>query len=196
MGLRKDAEGFSKLTDDDIKNIENGIPNYKFTNRYSIKNRLYIVIWQIDYYRKGHSPNGHSLTQRLEFLRCAWEIVKDNPCIGVGTGDLNDKMQEYYKKIDTSLEWKFRRTPHNQYVTFIVRHGILGYSIIIVAMFFVFYKEKIIKNYFFIVYLIIILLSMINEDTLETQAGEILISFFGSIFLFSYKPEEQEKPEK
>lgn len=52
-GYRKDAEGLSKLTDQDIQNIENGIPNYLFAEKLSVASRIYQIIWEFDMYKKG-----------------------------------------------------------------------------------------------------------------------------------------------
>jgi len=89
-GFRKDSVGISKLTSEDIKNIENGIANYIYTNRYALYPKIYQTIWEIDVYRKGANPAGNSITQRWEFLKTAFSIIQNNFWFGTGTGDVQD----------------------------------------------------------------------------------------------------------
>ena len=53
------------------------------------------------------------------------------------------------------------------------------------------YKEEWFKNYLFTFSFFIAFLSMINEDTLETQAGATFFAYFYSLFLFAYKSKNQ-----
>ena len=41
------------------------------------------------------------------------------------------------------------------------------------------------KDYYYLVFIAIAMLSMINEDTLETQAGVTFFAFFNSFLLFA-----------
>jgi len=46
------------------------------------------------------------------------------------------------------------------------------------------------SDYFFLVFFIIVMLSMIPEDTIESQAGVTFFAFFYSLFLFGKKEED------
>lgn len=182
-GYRKDAEGVEMLTSKDINLIENGIASHIYKSKYSIYPRIYQIIWEIDVYVKGGNPSGHSVTQRLEYLKTAKAIIKDNFFIGVGTGDLQIAFDEYYEKLNSQLTEKWRLRAHNQFVSFFVAFGFIGFLWIIFAMFYPVYIERKFKDYFFIMFLIIAILSMFNEDTLETQAGVTFFMFFYTLFL-------------
>ncbi len=77
VGLTKDSAGMAELQEADIKYIENGITNRLFTQGRHIKSRLYEIIWQIDYYVNGGNPSGHSLTQRVEYLKKGWHLLEE-----------------------------------------------------------------------------------------------------------------------
>ncbi len=186
-GYRKDAEGVKKLTKKDINHIEDGYANYIYKNKISLSARIYKIIWQIDVQFKKGNPSGHSVTQRFEYLKASFGIIKDNFWFGIGTGDLKTAFAKQYNEMNSPLSKRWRLRAHNQLVTFFVTFGLIGFLIIIFAMFYpIFYEQKF-KDYFFMVFLIIILLSMLNEDTLETQAGVTFFSYFYSLFLFGVK---------
>lgn len=183
-GFRKDSAGFSKLLSKDIKNIEDGMANYIFENKYAIYPKIYDAIWQIDVYRKGSSPSGNSITSRVEFVKTALSIIKQNFWFGVGTGDVQDSFNVQYETNKSQLPYKNRLRAHNQYLTFFLTFGILGFILLFSCMFYPVFKYKALGNYLFNVFLLIALLSFLNEDTLETQIGVTFFSYFYSLFLF------------
>jgi len=190
LGYKKDAEGIKKLKKEDVRAIEDGYSNFIFKNKYSIYPLIYKIIWEIDIYNKTRDANAHTLTQRIEFLKTANYIIKDNFWFGVSTGDLQLKFNQYYNKLHSSLIKEYRLRAHNQFVTFFITFGIFGFIYILFALVYPIILEKKYNNYYFIVFLIIAILSMLNEDTIETQAGATFFAFFYCIFLFSEKPAE------
>lgn len=184
-GFRKDAEGVAKLSGDDIEAIESGIANHIFKDtRFGIYPRVYSIIWQIDQYKKGRNPSGHSVTQRYIYLKTAFEIIGDHFWTGTGTGDVRNAFNEAYDKSESQLSVKWRLRAHNQFVTFFISFGIIGFLWSIIAIFYPLWYEKKYKDYFFMVFFIIAILSTINEDTLETHAGVSFFAFFFAFFLF------------
>jgi hypothetical protein len=183
-GYRKDAGGVRQMNATDIQAVENGVANYIFLNKYSLYPRIYQVIWELDNYRHGSNPSGHSVALRLEYYNAAFDIIKHNLIIGVGTGDVQKEFNAYYDKSDTHLKEKSRRRAHNQFITLLITFGLLGFIISIFAMFYPIFKEDMWGDYLFLCFAIIGFLSMLNEDTLETQTGVSFFIFFYSLFLF------------
>ena len=188
-GYRKDSVGVSKLTRMDINNIESGLSNYIFADKYAIYPKLYEAIWGIDAYRKGFNDAGSSITQRFEFQKTAINIIKNNFWFGVGTGDVQDSFNTYYELNNSPLPLHNRLRAHNQFITFFLTFGIVGFIIIFFSFFYPIIKTKVYGKYFLLILLTIALLSFINEDTLETQIGITFFSYFYSLFLFGYKNE-------
>ncbi|MCK5168398.1 MAG: O-antigen ligase family protein, partial [Bacteroidales bacterium] len=186
-GYRKDSVGISKLSSKDIKNIENGMANYIYENKYAIYPKIYEAIWQIDVYRKGFNPAGNSITQRVEFVKTAFYIIKDNFWFGVGTGDVQDSFDRQYELNNSQLPKENRLRAHNQYITFFLTFGFIGFILLFFSMLYPVFNHKGFYNYLFMIFFIIALLSFINEDTLETQIGITFFSYFYSLFLFGSK---------
>ncbi len=183
-GLRKDSIGVASLQGKEIKYIENGIANRIYTEKKPIRSKIYEVIWQIDYYRNGGNPSGHSVTQRLEFLKTGWNIFTRNFFFGTGTGDLPYEF-DYQYRIDKSVLYpQFRHLAHNQYLTFLISFGITGFLIICFSLVVPVFMEKRQKGLLFKIFITIIIISMLGEDTLETHTGVSFFAYFYSLFVF------------
>lgn len=184
-GLRKDSMGISQLTDRDIKNIENGMTNYLFGKKYAMYPKLYKILWQLERYTIGGNPSGHSITQRIEFSKNALRVFQRKLWLGTGTGDIQDEVKAQYEFDETLLNKGHRLRAHNQYITFIASFGVIGFSIILMGFVYFVYKERNVLDATTMVIIIIVLLSMLSEDTLETQAGATIASFYVPLFVFA-----------
>lgn len=187
LGHTKDLTGVQKLKQEDIENIEKGETNYLYAKNKGINYRLYNVFWQYSIYKEKGNPSGHSIVQRLEYLKIAALIIKENPLFGVGTGDVKIAFKEMYVKVRSELQPYWQLRAHNQYITFVISFGIIGFALIVFMFISSVRLERNNVDILFYVFLIVILLSMINEDTLETQAGVTIFTFFYSLLLFGRK---------
>ena len=182
--LKKDSVGVSKLSGNDIRNIEAGMANYIYADKFALYPYMYRIIWEIDTYMKGRNPAGNSITQRFEYLKTARNIIHNHFWFGVGTGDVQKAFQHQYETDKSSLPEKYRLRSHNQFVTFFISFGLVGFIMLFFSMFYpVFYKGEY-KNFLLIILLFIVLLSFLSEDTLETHVGVTFFSYFYSLFLF------------
>jgi len=183
-GLNKDAAGVNSLTEEEIKAIERGVANVNYMNMSNLPGRLHELIWEIDLYKTTGDANGHSLTQRFEYWKTAWAIIKRNFLLGVGTGDVAKAFAEQYERSHSTLSKEWRLRAHNQYLSILVGMGIIGFLWFLFTLFFPVYRMGMQSNYLYISFLIIVLVSFFTEDTLETQAGVTFFAFFNSFFLF------------
>ena len=181
LGLNKDAEGVSKLSDEDVRNIENGETNYRFANRSHLTCRIYVIIWEIDVYRKTGDSNGHSAVQRIEFLKYGGKLAARNLLTGTGTGDVNEEYLNIYEEENSNLYPEFRHRAHNQFLTFLISFGIIGFIICLLAWFVpAFYKWDT-NKFLFGIFFLIATISMFSDDTLETTTGTVFVAFFFSL---------------
>jgi hypothetical protein len=186
-GLTKDSAGLAALNHDDIKMIENGYSNYIFKRRFAIYPRIYQFVWELDVYMKTGKSGGHSLAQRIEYIKNGIEIIKRNFWFGVGTGDVKIEYDRQYEISNTQLGLQWRLRAHNQFLTFFITFGIIGFTWILFSFVYAISYERKWKDFLAIIFLLVAFLSMLNEDTLETQAGICFFSFFFSLFIFGYR---------
>lgn len=185
--LRKDASGVASLDEQDVRNVEQGIANYVNWTHPGIYARLSETLFEYGQYRRRNNPNGGSLSQRIEHTRASLYLIKKHPIIGVGTGDIPSAYQQAYDEIQSPLEPQFRNKAHNQYLSIAVGFGLIGLLWFLVVLLFPFLCSKQNRSYFYTLFLVILLISMLPEDTIESQAGVSFYAFFNSLFIFAFK---------
>ncbi|MDX8338835.1 O-antigen ligase family protein [Draconibacterium sp. IB214405] len=199
-GLRKDSVGVSKLTDADIKNVEQGIANYIYAEkRFSLYPRIYETIWEYDRYKASGNPNGQSLSQRIEFVKASLVLIKENFWLGIGTGNWKTEYAEAYKKIDSKLKEENQRSSHNQYLNYMVKFGIVGFVFIMCFLLIPVLKEGHRKNLLFWLLLVFMGIANFGDANFETHMGLSFFCFFYCLFLwhtpdeiknFNFKPQK------
>ena len=183
-GLAKDSAGFSMMSDEDIRNVEQGNTNYKYNINSGLTSRWRELVWEFTKYKRGENPSGHTLTMRLEFWKTASYIIYDHPVIGVGTGDIQDSFNDMYNETNSKLEAVWRLRCHNQYLAIAAAFGFTG---LLLFVFYLLYPATILRkevHYLYWPFFLIALLSFVTEDTLETQSGVTFFIFFQSLFLW------------
>jgi MFS family permease len=183
-GLRKDAAGVHQLTGAEVKAIEHGVANYIYLQKFRLYPRIYEVIWEFDRYHLGYSPNEKSVVQRLLYLEAGWKIARENLLKGVGNGDVKEAFREYYETTNSPLADKWRRRAHNQLLTFLISFGIPGFLICLFSLTAPLFMARRQRSFLAVGFFILMLLSMLNEDTLETSAGASFVAFFYALFVF------------
>lgn len=181
--LRKDYDGVQALTDWDVNNIEKGIANINYAQGIGIKARLFKLFWEYNNYMHLGDVFGHSLFQRLELWETSRSIINKNWFFGVGTGDVPDAFKKQLTEDNSSLKTTRMRS-HNQYLSLFVGFGLFGLVLCIFSFIYPFVKSKQIFDYFCLVFLIVIYISMLSEDTIESQDGVTFYAFFATIYLF------------
>jgi hypothetical protein len=178
-GYRKDADGIEKLT------------NYRFVNPFSLYNRIYQIVWEIDTYQKGGNPSGHSVTQRLEYYKMAREIIAENFWFGTGTGGYYTAYQEKYSQNQFFQDQQFRQRSHNMFLSYWIDYGIIGLIYICFALFFPIFLEHKTKSFLILVFILVVFISFMNEDTLNNHDAISFFSLLYPILIFS----RHEKPQ-
>ncbi len=189
-GWRKDGDAVERLTREEISAIEKGVPNYLFINNLSLRERIYEFLWGFDTYRETGNPTGSTVMQRFEFWKASLGIIKENWVTGVGTGDMNIAFDRQYEVMDTKLSPDQRWRSHNQFLSVLVGFGIPGLVWFLFAIFYPLFLRSFRHDFFMNIFLIIALLSMLTEDTIESQTGVTFFAFFYTLFLFARQRED------
>ena len=183
-GLRKDSAAVWKLTDSEIKSVENGIANVKYQKKSSLEARIHQSLWEIHNRKLRDDQSGHSLTQRIEYWNTAIAIIKQFPFTGVGTGDVPDAFQIQYEIMKSKLSKEWRLRSHNQYLSFGVAFGLPGLIWFLIVIIYPVIRQIKKRDFLYVSFALISIMSMLTEDTLETQAGVTFFALFSSLFLF------------
>lgn len=186
-GLRKNALAVRSLSDKEIQHIENGIANKRYLEHFNLTSRFEQMAMGYHNYIRSGDPNASSVMQRLEYWKASAYIIKHNWLTGVGTGDLDDAFNKAYTEQDSKLHESFRMRSHNQFLAVFIAFGVFGLLWFVFTLLYPGLKSGKFTNYFYIVFFIIIIMSMLTEDTLETQAGATFFAFFNALLLFGHK---------
>ena len=187
--LRKDAEGVNALTEQDIQMIENGVANYHYVHNPGLRVRILKIIKGYEVYKKTGDPSGSSVMQRIEYSRGSLKLIAQNFWFGVGTGDIEDALIRTYKAMNSELRSEYMFHAHNQYFAIFITFGVFGFIWFIIALIYPPFVLRRFGDYFFLTFFLIITLSMLSDDTLETQAGATLFAFFYTFLLFGRSSE-------
>jgi O-antigen ligase len=183
-GLKKDSAAVASLNNQEIVAIESGIANSFYLSYSGLTSRLHQAVWEYRNYQMSGDPTGHSLTQRLEYWQTGLNIIDSAPLVGVGTGDLQHAFDKQYEKNGTKLSMEWRLRAHNQYISIAAAFGIIGLLLFMAMLIWPIPYAVKIRDHLYLAFLATAMLSMLSEDTLETQAGITFFVFFSGLFLF------------
>lgn len=176
--LNKDSVGVSRLSKQDIRNIEQGIGSIQESGS-GLLSRIDGIKFQL---RHNENPNGHSMLQRVAFWKAGMELIKRNWLLGVGTGDVQIAFNEEYERSHSLLLPENRLRAHNSYLTSWISFGVLG-IVLFLLMIFVYLKWQITEqNLIGIMFMLVAMSTFLIEDTLETQMGVSFFAFFYGMF--------------
>jgi O-antigen ligase len=127
---------------------------------------------------------------RKAIWACALDAIAQNPWLGVGTGDSQDKLQEAYEARQFYFASRYNTyNAHNQYLQLLLDFGIVGLILFLSAHFIIpLYRLR--ASLVFITFSLCVLLMFFTESMLELNKGILLYSFFSSFLIFSAFDEE------
>ncbi len=181
--LRKDVEGVESLTNEDVENVEKGIANCEYAKKFSFKKRIYKVLWEYGMYQHGDNASGHTLIQRIELWKTAYNIFVDKPFFGVGTGDIPNAFEQKFAENNSPLLGSRLRS-HNEFLSVLVTLGIFGLLVFLLSIFYPIFYLGLWNNQLLFWFICFLSISMIWEDTIETQVGVSIFAFFYSFIVF------------
>jgi hypothetical protein len=174
-GLRKDADGLSSLSDNEIRLIEGGTTSAMDVGKYPWQSRLDQLFFEWDSFRNKSDPSGHSVMQRWYFWQAGWDIWLQQPLLGVGTGDVKDAFDAYYTSTNSLLQFENRHRAHNQWLTIFITYGLFGGWVFLYCWWKIL-SESLRIDYLTFLTALVCAASFLTEDTLETQAGVALVA--------------------
>ena len=157
-----------------------------------IRSRLNQVIWEIDNLLKGGDPSGHSVCSTSGILACCYWNYQSPSFYRVGTGDLLSAFNRQYELMNTKLDEHHRLRSHNQYLSIAAAFGIPGLIYFLFALLYPLRRAKQLPA-IVILFLIICMVSMLTEDTLETQPGATFVGLFFILFYCQKREPDSEK---
>ena len=125
---------------------------------------------------------------RLVIWSTALNYIHDNPRIflfGNGTGSSNQSMDDAYNKL--GIEWDFeqKNNTHNQYLNFLLNHGIIGLTILLAYLIFPLLSFRKSGNLLGVAMILVFMYGLVFENYLDRQKGVIFVSLLYSMLYFT-----------
>ncbi|GMN10065.1 hypothetical protein MTsPCn9_15200 [Croceitalea sp. MTPC9] len=128
-------------------------------------------------------------TNRVYIWKSSLEIIEAHPWFGVGTGDEKKELYKEYKAKGFNQLIKSRMNTHNQFLSYLVRYGLVGTSIILLTFILLFKDALGNKHSTYTFFLCFMVLCMLTENIMVRQWGVVFFAFFNSCFYYGSKKE-------
>ena len=198
-GYTKDSAGVASLTDGQVAAVEQGVANPVYQERHWLRQMVYTLLLEREYYRHTQAVAGFSTLQRLSLWKATVEVIAEHPLAGVGTGDVVGAMQEKLARQGSELAGRPMRS-HNQYLGYAAAVGIpAAVAVLLLTLRAArtgwrrYRRGRADGMAFRLAWGLTIAVSMLTEDTLDTLAG-ILTAVFPLAFLPPAKEPHGEPP--
>jgi O-antigen ligase len=126
-----------------------------------------------------------ALDSRLDRWKTTTELVAQSPVIGYGAGSELGLLHEsffakkYYSSFLNNLN------SHNQYLSFLLKSGIIGLLVYLGALAFGFKQALQRRDLLFFTCMLLVVFVSLSENLLDVDKGIIFYAFFFSFFMFS-----------
>jgi O-antigen ligase len=131
------------------------------------------------------SVAGASIDSRIDRWKVTIALISKSPIIGYGAGSEIGLLQTsfYNKKFYNSYLNKLNA--HNEYLSFLVKSGIIGLLIYVSTLAFGFLISFRQKDLLFFTFMLLIAIVSLSENLLDVDKGIFFYAFFFSFFIFS-----------
>jgi hypothetical protein len=134
----------------------------------------------------------NGLTLRLVMWRLSAELFERQLSWlwGVGTGDVQEYLNQKYQKYHLDAGGYLNFNAHNQFVETFIGIGLIGMAVLLGAFFLSIQRAIQQYNYLYLCFLSLFIIFCLTESSFCTQKGVVFFSFFNAIFAFHFKQPE------
>ncbi|MBS1601030.1 MAG: O-antigen ligase family protein [Bacteroidetes bacterium] len=121
---------------------------------------------------------------RMARWKCAWELIRDSPWAGYGTGSEVPRLKERYYAHQLTISYTHDLNAHNQFISYVLNIGLPGgllYLGVLVAGGLVAYRRRDVLSGSF---LVVVAAVSFSENILDTNKGIFFFSVFFCLFFY------------
>jgi O-antigen ligase len=143
-------------------------------NSFISKNAQISQVTTIENQPKVASQGSH----RVHIWKSAWEVVKQNPIFGVGTGDVNGELKNAFAQNGYTIGVERGYNAHNTYLQILCSFGIIGMAVFAFLFFKVFstFRQK--RPTWKYAFFFLLLCFLLIESMFERQGGLLFFCLF------------------
>ena len=128
----------------------------------------------------------NSMNVRSGIWNCSLELIKENWLNGIGSGNIQNKLNNCYEKFNTNAYLEIDYNTHNEYFNILLSLGVLGLITFLILLLTLGYYALKKKEALFFSFIILITLCFSTENILDRQAGIVFFAFFSALFARVY----------
>lgn len=158
-----------------------GVGLFFASDDFNYKTKQLLDFKGLTYYDNN---NYGSVSVRVAKIKASLKVWSQNPWLGSGTGCLKEDLVTAYRS--KSIEcWPCSRqqyNPHNQYLSFLAGHGVVGLVLFSALLLFLVYRGIRSKNNILLECLLLFMIVFLTESVLHRQRGLTAFLFFMILF--------------
>jgi O-antigen ligase len=122
---------------------------------------------------------------RLARWGVAMELIGRSPVIGHGSGSEIALLKEAYFNKKLYSSYLNGLNAHNEYLSFLLKSGIVGLLVYLIALAYGFKNAIAIKDVLFFTFMLLVAIVSLSENLLDVDKGTMFYGLFFSFFVFS-----------
>ncbi|MCB0804370.1 MAG: O-antigen ligase family protein [Bacteroidales bacterium] len=149
-------------------------------------NRFYAIKESVEENKSDEAlaEKQESTAIRLLAWKYSWEVIRENPLFGVGTGDVKQALTEKFREHNLQSVDEKRVNSHNQYLQTFMATGLPGFILLILGFllpaWFAFKKRKIL----YFTFIVLMVFHNLVEGMLDRQAGVVFYALFNALMFY------------
>ena len=148
-----------------------------FKDRYIVELRQDLSVR-----RAGETTDG-----RLSRWNVAWGLIKQSPVIGHGSGTEIGLLQDGFFNNKLYNSYLNRLNAHNQYLSFLIKSGVVGLAIYLATLAFGFKMAWREKDLLFLTFMLLVAIVSCSENILDVDKGVCFYGVFFGVFVVGKK---------
>jgi len=161
---------------------------YYVTNRYVITSNNSRIASAEDNLSKGKPDANTTESSQVRILvwQSAWKVIKQNPVIGVGTGNVSNVLLGEYAKDGVEGALREKLNAHDQYIQTTLALGAIGLLLLLTNLLVPLYKSVKEHRFVYTMFILILMVNFLTESMFQTQGGTMYYGLFNSLFMFNF----------
>jgi len=142
------------------------------------------TVWELNKNIGTHNTDPKTTSDsRMSRWIVGWELVKEKPFFGHGSGMENEKLLQKFKEKNMKLSIEKGYNSHNQFLGFLIRFGIIGATSILLYFGSNLYFALRSRDLIYIYFLLLLATIFLIENYIDRNMGLNLITLMSSLFL-------------
>jgi O-antigen ligase len=127
--------------------------------------------------------NAENTEPRITRWKIVFGLARQSPFVGYGSGSETALLKKKYFEQHLYISYLNEFNSHSQYLSFLLKYGLLGLGIFVYLLIFVTNDALKKKDIVFLGFLTLIMVVSVSENVLDLNKGIFFYSFFISLFL-------------